>query len=201
MNVNRTIEVLEETDETRERVFGLVEAVGGSIVRVAGEAARVELPDWRAVVALGTLMALDAAEYDPEIVRLAMQLDTAPRCLAWCQQHIEWRDEPGERLVYPSTTLHRLAGDCDDSAMLLASLTAALGYPSALVACTIDGEPVHGVAAVCLGGSSWQWADPTEPGPLQPWSSHPLERDTRRGRRGIIRPTLVGVPGWPAERG
>lgn len=202
MNVERTIETVGERDDTRERVLGFVDALGGRVIRTAGEAARVELPDWQAVVGLGSLMSLDAAEYDPEIVRLAMLLGDAPRALAWVQSHVEWRDEPGERLVYPSTTLHRLAGDCDDSAMLVAALTAALGYPSALVACTINGEPVHGVAAVCLGdSSSWLWADPTEPGPMRPWSSHPLERDERRGRRGIIRPKLVGVPDWPGERG
>lgn len=195
----RTVGTLDE--RTRARVLDLVRAVGGEVLSVAGEAARVELPSWDAVCALATLLGLDAAEHSPEIVDLAMRLDTAPRVLAWVQAHVEWRDEPGERLTYPTTTLARLAGDCDDSATLLVALFAALGYPAAVIGCTLDGTPVHGVAAVCLGGSSWHWADATEPGTLSPWREHPLARDGRPGARGIIRPTLVGVPPWPPERG
>lgn len=185
------------TDEaTRRRVLSYVEQLGGIVTSESGTVVAVELPSWEAVISVCTLMSLDAAEYQPEIVSLALDLANASRCLAYVQTRIEWRDEPGERLSYPTTTLARGWGDCDCSSTLLASLWSALGYPAAVCALTLDDCPTHAAAAGQIGGS-WQWGDPSEPGPLRPWSRHPLAPDERPGRRGVLVPSVVTVPSWP----
>lgn len=182
------------------RVRRFVVSLGGVVNESTpdGDVLQAELPDWPAVLDLATYMALDAAEYSTSIVQLARDLRTVARVVEWVQQNVEWRDEPGERLTYPTDTLDVMAGDCDDSNTLVASLTSALGYPSAVVGCTLDGVPVHGVAAVQMvrGPHGWFWADGSEDIGLRPWHRHPLTSDGRPGRRGIIRPRMTDVPDW-----
>lgn len=185
-----------DEDQARERAASYVRAVGGTVRGEAGQVLAVELPSWAAVCGVATLLGLDGAEVDPALVDLALRLGTVARALAWVQREIDWRDEPGERLSHPSSTLARRWGDCDDSATLLVALFSALGYPAAVLGCTLDGVPVHAVAAVSTG-SGWHWADGSEPTELEPWARHPLERDERAGVRGIVRPTLVAIPNWP----
>jgi len=182
---------------TRRRVLWYIEEQGGVITSDGGDGVlAVELPTLRAVLNVCTLMALDAAEYRPEITALALRLGSPDRVLAWAQSVIEWRDEPGERLSYPTTTLAREWGDCDCSATLVASLWSALGYPSAVFALTLDGDAVHGVAAFEFGGR-WMWGDASEPGALRPWERHPLTADARPGVRGVVAPDVVTCPRWP----
>lgn len=179
-----------DDEATRERVLAYVVEAGGEVKQRAGSVARVTLPDWASVVRVATWIGLDAAESCPEIVSLAMALGTPAACLRWVQRSIEWRDEPGERLAYPSVTLDRLAGDCDDVASLLVAMMSSIGYPAVVVACTLDHVPVHGVCAVQLA-SGWHWADGSEDRPLTPWRDHPLARDSRPGARGVITPVPI----------
>lgn len=184
-------------EATRRRVLQYIEGQGGRVTSSSGDVLAVELPSWLAVVNVMALMALDAAEYQPSFVRLALDLGTPERALEYVQREIEWRDEPGERLSYPTTTLARGWGDCDCSAVVVVGLWSALGYPSAPCALTLDGVPTHAAGALQRGARNWSWGDPSEPGPLRPWSRHPLAADTRPGRRGILAPSVVSVPRWP----
>jgi len=180
---------------TRERVLGYVREVGGVATHATGGVVRVTMPGWQAVVELATWLGLDAAEHSTEIVDLALRLATPAACLAWVQSHVEWRDEPGERLAYPTITLERQAGDCDDTASLLVAMFGSIGYPAVVCACTLDGVPVHGVCAVQLA-AGWHWADATEPRDLRPWREHPLAGDARPGVRGVITPA-PSLLRWP----
>lgn len=189
-------------DATRARVADYIAACDGEIRSVSGEAMATEFPSWSAICAFGTLLGYDGATHTPEIVALAMTLSTPARALAWIQAHVEWRDEPGERLAHPRRTLERLAGDCDDSSILLVSLALAQGYPAALCALTVGSVVVHGIAAICLS-SGWVWGDPTVPGTLREWSTDPLAHDARTGERGVIRPLGAEqqIPRWRDPRG
>lgn len=180
---------------TRARVLGYVREAGGIATHATGGVVRVTMPGWQAVVELATWLGLDAAEHSTEIVDLALRLATPAACLAWVQSHVEWRDEPGERLAYPTITLERQAGDCDDTASLLVAMFASVGYPAVVCACTLDGVPVHGVCAVQLA-AGWHWADATEPRDLRPWREHPLSGDARPGVRGVITPAPAMLR-WP----
>ena len=174
---------------------------GATIGQQSGEAVSVEFPDWLSVLDWCAYASLDAAERCPAVVSLGLNVagesrDPAPALLGWLQANIEWRDEPGERLSYPGSTLARGWGDCDDSAMLLASLLNVVGIHAVPVGITLDGGPVHCVTAMRDAGQ-WWWLDPSEPGCVEPWKVHPLQRDARPGVRGIIAPRVVDVAPWP----
>ena len=186
-----------DDEATRRRVLHYIASVGGIVTAEAkGGVFAVELPDVPAILDVCTMMGLDSAEYSAELVSVALRNGNAESCLGWVQREIEWRDEPGERLSYPTTTLARGWGDCDCSATLLQALFSALGYRSAVVGLTIAGVPRHAVAAVEVD-RVWMWADGSEPGGLRPWGRHPMAHDDRRGARGIVSPTVVRVPMWP----
>lgn len=48
--------------------------------------------------------------------------EVAYRLLDWTCRNIEYRSDNGEFWSFPSETVRRLAGDCDDSTLLLASM-------------------------------------------------------------------------------
>ena len=195
--------------DTRERLTQYAQAVGAVVLETSGEVVSVEFPDWVSVLDWCTYAALDAAERRPELVRLALELGTPSACLSYVQRQFEWRDEPGERLSYPTSTLARGWGDCDDLSVLLCSLISALGFQSAVVGLTIDAEPVHAVVGLRASSSSpdshgqdgdpggWWWLDPSEAGEARRWRDHPMAQDSRPGLRGIIAPLVVPVPRWP----
>lgn len=183
---------------TRERLIDYARQLGATIGERSGEVVAATFPDFESIVDWCTFAALDGAEYCPPLVRLALDLGTPERVHAWMQAHIEWRDEPGERLSAPSSTLKRGWGDCDDHAVLETSMISALGFPAAVVALTLDGEPTHAATLAELARDDWWWFDSTEPGSKRPYmagaKTHPLARDARPGRRGVILPRVVRVP-------
>ena len=68
-----------------------------------------------------------------------------------------------ETLQSPDKTIALRVGDCDDQAVLLASLLESVGYPTRFVAAgyAAPGELDHVYLQVCLDGE-WLDADPTE---------------------------------------
>lgn len=189
---------LDSWARTQKRVLHYVNMCGGVVLEATGGAVYVDMPDQESVVDLCTLMGRDAAEFSTRIAWLARDLKTVARALEWVQTYIPWRDEPGERLTYPTETLDLESGDCDDVATLMVALCSALGYPSFVGCCTLDDMAAHGVCAVQLhnGADGWFWADASEPGNLMPYARHPLTRDARTGKRGVIVPRLCDAPAW-----
>jgi transglutaminase-like putative cysteine protease len=72
--------------------------------------------------------------------------------------------EGAETIQTPLVTLAQAAGDCDDQAILLATLLNAIGHPTRLVAAGFNGSPdFEHVWAETKIGPSWYAADTTEP--------------------------------------
>lgn len=63
----------------------------------------------------------------------------------------------------PNNTLAMGHGDCDDLAVLLATLLSAVGHPTRFVAAGFDGGELEHVWVETLIGSRWYAADVTEP--------------------------------------
>lgn len=84
------------------------------------------------------------------------------------QRQIRFVREPRETFQAARVTMRSLAGDCDDHARLVHSLTKAAGGKSRLVFFAKDGQPVHVVAQTYDPGDvgpmgAWQWAETTIP--------------------------------------
>jgi transglutaminase-like putative cysteine protease len=86
----------------------------------------------------------------------------------WVQRNIEYRrDPPDVELVQtPQVTLQLRAGDCDDQAVLVASLLQATGHPTQFIAIGLDGAPLTHVLTQTLIGTSWVAVETIEPRPL-----------------------------------
>ena len=65
---------------------------------------------------------------NPRVVSLANQLTTPRSMFEWVRDNIEYVPEAVEHFQRPDETLDRKAGDCEDNAILLASLLSAKGY-------------------------------------------------------------------------
>ena len=192
---------------TRTRMIDYARAMGATIGAKSGEAVSVEFRDWAGVLDWCTYAALDAAEREPELVSLALDLGTPAAVVEWVRRHIEWRNEPNERLSYPTSTLSRGWGDCDDHAVVTCALVSALGYRAAVVGLTLDGVPVHAATALYAstvrpeghdmhGRGAWWWLDTTAGRGIERWDRHPLSADQRPGLRGLVSPRVVEVPRW-----
>lgn len=73
------------------------------------------------------------------------------------------RDVNGvETIQTPDNTIAFSAGDCDDMAVLLASLLESVGHPTRFFAAGFDGDPISHVWTETLIGSRWFAMDPTE---------------------------------------
>lgn len=66
-----------------------------------------------------------------------------------------------ETLATPKATLEVRAGDCDDMAVLLATLLESVGKPTRFVALAFDGGPFSHVITETHLGSGWIPLDPT----------------------------------------
>ncbi len=132
--------------------------------------------------------------------------------LSWVQDNIDYRNEPGERIQSPQYTLEHGYGDCDDMAILLASLGHSLRMPWRF---TVSGREkrnrrrrrrwVHRRGPIPPGVSwshiylsvgwppfrpeVWTFAEPTLKVPLG-WD---VIRATR-GRRRSVLPEMNGPP-------
>lgn len=73
-----------------------------------------------------------------------------------------------ETIRTPELTMRERAGDCDDKAVLLASLLEAVGHPSAFVALAFGAPPApfSHVYVETRVGDRWIAAETTEPWPL-----------------------------------
>ena len=176
----------------------MVRARGGVVARVEalpdGEVAyHVELPSHRAKVELlGDLATWDARL--PAVRRLAELASAGARTPAeaaaamqrYVQDRVRFAGEIGEVFSPALHTLAIGAGDCDDSARVLAAMMRSMGLRARLQTLPEDGAPLH-VAAQALVGGRWTWYETTlraRPG------EHPVDAARRLGVR--VRPDLVG---------
>jgi transglutaminase-like putative cysteine protease len=87
---------------------------------------------------------------------------------AWVQNNIEYRRDPVdvELVQTPQVTLQLKAGDCDDQAVLTASLLQATGHPVQFIAVGLNGGPLSHVLAQTLIGTSWVSVETIESRPM-----------------------------------
>lgn len=69
-----------------------------------------------------------------------------------------------ETLQTPDLTLEQGSGDCDDQAILLASLLQSIGHPARFVALDLGAGGYSHVLVETLIGNNWIAAETTEPG-------------------------------------
>ncbi len=169
---------------------------GSDTVAVSGDAFRtatVECRDNGDAVRFLNELAKDDAVFDTEVRDLgrAMRasadrkglsaIDLAKELQDFVRTHVAFAEEQGERFRLPSLTLRLGAGDCDDSARLLASLAIAAGVPARiLLVNNSKGEGSH-VAAQLWAADRWWWSETTFPADLG--------EDPREGavRLGLVR--------------
>jgi transglutaminase-like putative cysteine protease len=86
----------------------------------------------------------------------------------WVQNSVEYRRDPvdAELLQTPQVTLQLKAGDCDDQAVLIASLLQATGHPAQFIAVGMNGAPLSHVFTQTLIGTSWVSVETIEKRPL-----------------------------------
>lgn len=145
--------------------------VSGKMYRKATIAVRDNV---HAVELLNALAESDASE-DPKIRDLGHMFrlsafrkkesteQLARRILAFVQQTVTFAPEEGEKFRTSSLTLAMGAGDCDDSARVLASLSIAAGIPARMVLVrNSKGEETHVAAQQWVDGK-WAWAETTFP--------------------------------------
>lgn len=130
-----------------------------------------------------------AARKDPgiktladSIVRTAPSGDFAAQNAAvfqWVKRHIKYvRDiRDVETVSTPQRTLQARTGDCDDMAVLIASLLEAIGNKSRFVALGFNGGEYEHVVAQVRMGTNWVTLDPTVAYAYPGW--HPPQ-ETRR---------------------
>lgn len=153
------------------QVFAIAAAAGGRTIarQTIGGAPVSQLvfrDGWQAARALGGLAIADAQE--PELRQLgAVFAQCFPdararaRCLLrFVQANVSFAREPVETFQSARVTLERRAGDCDDSARLLAALARCAGIPSRLAFLQTQGQPVH-VFAELWTGSRYEAAETT----------------------------------------
>jgi transglutaminase-like putative cysteine protease len=102
----------------------------------------------------------------------------ARRLLAFVQQTVTFAPEDGEKFRTPSLTLTMGAGDCDDSARLIAALAMATGMPARVVLeKNSRGEESHVVAQI-WHNEAWHYAEGTF---AAMYGEHPREAAQRLG--------------------
>lgn len=148
------------------------------------------------VTATLKLMAQIARQYkaDPllrqtaaRIVQSAPEKDDLAEAAAlqdWVRANIRYTGDvlDVETLQTPDYTLQEAYGDCDDQAILLATLLLAIGIPAAYMAIAVDGETfTHVMAFACVRGYNPPWVslettlttDPQSGAPIGPgWWPH-----------------------------
>lgn len=167
-------ESVDSADKICPSLVGMSRRVlSGAVPRLARDAARAALDPFVRTLAR-------------ELIGDSSGLDAAARLLAAVQRRVRFEHESRETFRSPKATWLRGAGDCDDSAVLVAALASAAGLPAELVPMGAGGEPTH-VAARILG----EWAETTIPGALL--GEHPSAALARlgassgaRARRGML---------------
>lgn len=89
----------------------------------------------------------------------------------WVKQHIRYVNDPRdvETVSTPGATLSMQSGDCDDMAVLLASLLEAIGHRTRFAALGFDGEAYSHVITETKLGEAWLALDPTVPTSTVGW--------------------------------
>lgn len=115
---------------------------------------------------------------DPEIVALAAELTAqlpdkdyageVETLHAYVRDSIRYLNDVNEieTVRTPLVTLAHGAGDCDDQAVLLASLLEATGKPTRFVAAGFMGDDLSHVWTEAKVGESWYALETTEPVPM-----------------------------------
>lgn len=153
------------------QVSRIAAAAGGRTVArqtIAGRpVAQLAFADgWGAARALVALT--DADTREPELQALGALFAAcvpelrarAGALLRFVQQNVKFEREPVETFQASLVTLQRRAGDCDDSARLLAALARCAGVPARLAFLSCEGQPVH-VFAELHTGSHYEAAETT----------------------------------------
>ena len=125
---------------------------------------------------IGTMRALvNAYRVDPVIRQAAVSvlfltperegLSRPIELFEWVRSHVRYVPDvlDVETITTPDKTLQTLAGDCDDQALLLATLYESVGYPTRFVVTgyTFADQFEHVFVQVCVDGE-WFDVDPTE---------------------------------------
>jgi len=103
-----------------------------------------------------------------QIIGSSGYVEQARRLQQWVQQNIRYiQDPPDVELVQtPQYTMQQTAGDCDDQAVLLASMLMATGHPAQFIAVGLNGGPLSHVMVQTLVGSQWLGVETIIPKPL-----------------------------------
>lgn len=101
-----------------------------------------------------------------EIVRTVPAKDfrgQVERIFHWVKQHIRYVNDVRdvETIATPKAILEVSSGDCDDMAVLLASLLESVGHPTRFVALGFNGDNFSHVLTETRLGSKWLSLDPT----------------------------------------
>lgn len=101
--------------------------------------------------------------------------DQARRLQQWVQSNIAYVHDPVtvELVQTPQYTLTQRAGDCDDQAVLLASMLDATGHPARFIAVGLAGQPLSHVMVQTKIGTQWVGAETIIPRPLG-WMPSPV---------------------------
>lgn len=85
------------------------------------------------------------------------------RFFHWVKRHIRYTQDVRdvETLATPKATLEVHAGDCDDMAILLATLLESTSHPTRFVALAFGNEPFSHVITETRLGAGWVALDPT----------------------------------------
>lgn len=110
---------------------------------------------------------------DPGIWKLSRQLTQrvpskdfrgeVETLFSWVKTHIRYVHDVNEveTLATPKATLEVKAGDCDDMAVLLASLLESVGHPTRFIALAFNASLFSHVLTETRIGSTWLPLDPT----------------------------------------
>ena len=116
-----------------------------------------------------------------EIVRAVPAKDfrgQVERTFHWVKQHIRYVNDVRdvETLATPKATLEVASGDCDDMAILLASLLESIGHPTRFVALGFDDQNYSHVLTETRLGSKWLSLDPTVASSTVDWKPRDATR-------------------------
>ncbi len=89
-------------------------------------------------------------------------VDMADACARWVRENITYKeDEQFDFWQYPSETLARRTGDCEDGAILLANLFRACGWGPGSVFLHVAETPMGFHVFVTLNGKLFDWPYPS----------------------------------------
>jgi hypothetical protein len=152
---------------------------------------------------------------DPTIVFLARQIarkfdrrdyrGQARGIHLYVRDHIHYAKDPRgtEAVASPIWTLYHKAGDCDDQAILVASLAEAIGFETRFKAIKVDprfpGEFSHVYAQIRMPGSgAWVTSDTIVPGKDLGWEAEDMFGSRTWEGLGMYS-TLYGLGDEPAQ--